>query len=248
MMSDLDDLGIAKSRPDSLRFNALNGNLAIHRYDPETRRRTVTDLPPRTRWAVDMPTRQRGFGRVTDAIYDMKLSPVGALVPEVPDSDLYKPAVSMLLYSPEWGLVEWQTAAAIAVRAIVGFWDRYKAAPEALDGDIPIIELGEPRVVVMGRDANQREFYAANIAIVAWMGRDVIPAFRVRPPTVAPPQSGAGIALAAPLASRLAAAAAPDCAVVAYRSSMQRSPRRDRCARARAQGRRRDRAEAIGSE
>jgi|SRR6516162_8608807 len=209
MMSDLDDLGIAKSRPDSLRFNALNGNLAIHRYDPETRRRTVTDLPPRTRWAVDMPTRQRGFGRVTDAIYDMKLSPVGALVPEVPDSDLYKPAVSMLLYSPEWGLVEWQTAAAIAVRAIVGFWDRYKAAPEALDGDIPIIELGEPRVVVMGRDANQREFYAANIAIVAWMGRDVIPAFRVRPPTVAPPQSGAGIALAAPLASRLAAAAAP---------------------------------------
>ena len=97
-MSDLDDLGYAKIRPDSLRFNGLTGCLTINRYSPETRRSTATEIPPGSRWAVDVLTRERGYGRVTDSIFDMRLSPVGSPPPVIEDEDLFKTAVSMLLY------------------------------------------------------------------------------------------------------------------------------------------------------
>jgi hypothetical protein len=208
-MSDIDDLPTTKTRPHSLRFNAVTGFLAVYCYNLETRQNSIVEIPPKSRWAIDMLTRERGYGRVTDAVFDMRLSPVGAPPPVIEDEDLFKTAVSMRLYSPDWGLVEWQTASALAVRAIIGLWETYKKSAEALVGDIPIVEIGTPRVVVIGRDTNKREFFAPQIDIVAWADREVFPAFRARPPTVALPQPDAGIALAAPLAARLGAAAAP---------------------------------------
>ena len=42
-------------------------------------------------FALDLATRERGYGLIRAAVYDMRLSPVGAKPPAWPDDDEFKP-------------------------------------------------------------------------------------------------------------------------------------------------------------
>jgi len=187
-MTDLDDLGGAYMHPNSLRFNAVTGILAKYVFDPEEWRRVPVEIAPGSHWAIDMLTRRRGLGRVTDGSYDMRLSYVGEPVPEAPDD--FKPAVSMMLYSPEHGLCYMETCGAILVRCISWLWEYYRSFRQSSDGLIPVIEIGGPREVHIGSRNNPRLFYAPQFKIIDWIERDTVPAFRATAPTVAlPPPS-----------------------------------------------------------
>jgi hypothetical protein len=201
-MSDLDDLG--RSYPNGLRFNALTGAVMVSRYNPSTKQRSATEVPPGSRCAVDMLTRQRGLAKVTDKVFDFKLTPVGAPPPALEDETDYKPAVAMFVYSPDYGYCEIRTNSAITVRAISSLWDEYRAAGEAIAGQIPVMIIGEPCEVVIGRGTNnERRFWSPNFSITAWVDREIVPAFRSRKPTVPLPTAPAPLAIAKDLGARL---------------------------------------------
>jgi hypothetical protein len=184
-MHDLDDLGSAHMRPESLRFNAVTGVLAKYVFDANEWRRVPVEIGPGSRWAVDMLTRRRGLGRVTDSSYDVRMSYVGEPVPEAPND--YKPAVSMMLYSPEHGLCYMETCSTILVRCISGLWEHYRSYRQSSEGLIPVIEIGEPRQIQIGSRNNPRMFYAPSFRIIDWIERDTVPAFKATAPTVALP-------------------------------------------------------------
>jgi hypothetical protein len=69
-MSDLSDLeGIF---PNSLRWNAEDGRLAISAYDAEAGERGLQeiDLGPDATFVMDMGTRTRGYGLIKTGIFE----------------------------------------------------------------------------------------------------------------------------------------------------------------------------------
>jgi hypothetical protein len=186
-MSDLDLLG--RTPPESLRFNALTGVLALNHFDAERWQRAPIVIEPPSKWAVDFATRMIGYGRVSDSVFDMRLVPVGQPVPALsPDEEpFFKTAFSMLLYNPEYGFAQMTSASAVLGRAICnGLWERIKGYAQAAEGLIPITVWGEPREVAIGQ-RNPRTFWAPSIGIAGWVDRNSIAAFAARPALVEPP-------------------------------------------------------------
>ena len=101
-MSDLSDLrGVF---PTSLRWNAEGGFLGISVFNPETGERELQEIElgkPAT-FAMDMATRERGYGLIKIGIYDMRLTPVGSPAPPWPDDEEFKPALGMLAVEPDF--------------------------------------------------------------------------------------------------------------------------------------------------
>jgi hypothetical protein len=162
-MYDLLDISSVKIYPVDLWFNCITGVLAKRQFNTERWEKKLNEIPPPSRWVADALTRQRGIGKVTDAVFDMRLTPVGTAPPIVENETDYKTAVSMLLVSPEHGLVLWTTCSSILVKSIGGLWDQYRLCQEASDGRIPHIQIGTPRPITIGR-ATQRQFYAPTIS------------------------------------------------------------------------------------
>jgi hypothetical protein len=186
-MQDLQDLGNASLYPESLRHNAMTGKLTISRFDPATWSRVRDEVDPPSTWVVDMLTRQRGYGLVTDSKFDMRLTSVGALPPPAPEDQRYKPTVGMLMWSETYGLAQWISCGSIAVRTIGVFWDECRTFTEASDGLLPVITIDHPRRVTIGHGPQQREFLAPVIEITDWVLRESIPVLAARPATVEPP-------------------------------------------------------------
>ena len=89
-MSDLSDLhGVF---PTSLRWNAETGFLAISVFNPETGERELQEIElgkPAT-FAMDLATRERGYGLIKTGVYDMRLTPVGSPPPPWPGDEEYQ--------------------------------------------------------------------------------------------------------------------------------------------------------------
>ena len=133
-MSDLSDLhGIF---PTSLRWNAETGVLGIAVYNAETGERELQEIElgqPAT-FAMDLATRERGYGLIKVGVYDMRLTPVGSPAPPWPGDEEYKPAIGCWVWNPTLGELRLETNAAIFRTAIADVWDRARFAPEAIDG------------------------------------------------------------------------------------------------------------------
>jgi hypothetical protein len=158
-MSDLSDLhGIY---PNSLRWNAETGVLAISAFDPKSGERELKPIEfgqPAT-FALDMATRERGYGRIRVGEYDMRLTPVGSPAPPWPgDGEEYKPAIGVWGWSPQHGEVRIETNAALFRQAIDNVFREAKCEPEAAKGEQPVVCIVN-RVLVTIK-ALKRDFFA----------------------------------------------------------------------------------------
>jgi hypothetical protein len=184
-MGDLSDLlGIY---PTSIRWNAETGFLAISVFNSESGERELQEIElgrPAT-FALDLATRERGYGLIKAGVYNMKLTPVGSPPPPWPDDEEYKPAIGCWLWNPTFGELRLETNAAILRQAIANVWDKARLEPQAVEGLQPVVCFVD-RVPVPVKQVN-KTFNGPLIKTVGWVQRDKVPGWRERAPTVSPP-------------------------------------------------------------
>jgi hypothetical protein len=187
-MSDLD--GLHGVFPPSLRWNAEGGFLGASVYNAETGERDLKEIElgkPAT-FALDLATRERGYGLIRAAVYDMRLSPVGAKPPAWPDDDEFKPALGCWVWSPMHGELRVETNAQLFRTAVAAVWDKAKGAPEAAAGLTPVVCFTD-RVQVTIKSVG-KSFYTPVIEIIGWVSRDKIPGWSERAvPLPKPPEA-----------------------------------------------------------
>ena len=183
---DISDLHGVLATP--LRWNAETGVLAYGSYDEASGERELIEIElgsPTAKFAMDLRTRERGYGMIRQGLYDMRLSPVGEPAPEWPGDDAYKAAVACWVWTPLLGELRLETNQTTLLRTITGVWDRARTFREAAEGFEPIVHF------IGRRDQPYRRigkvFQAPIVDIVGWVPRDKIPAFAMREPTVKAP-------------------------------------------------------------
>jgi hypothetical protein len=153
-MSDLSDLhGIY---PISLRWNAETGILGISVYNAETGERELQEIElgrPAT-FAMDLATRERGYGLIKVGTFDMKLTPVGSPAPPWPDDEEYKPALGCWLWNPTFGELRLETNATIFRTAVADVWGQARSAPEFMQGLQPVVRFVD-RVAIPVKAVNK---------------------------------------------------------------------------------------------
>jgi hypothetical protein len=193
-MSDLSDLhGIF---PNSLRWNAETGVLGVAVFNAETGEREVQEIQlgsATATFAMDLATRERGYGMIKVGFYDMRLTPVGSPPPDWPGEDEgYKPALGCWLWNPALGDLRLEICAAIFRDAVDSIWKQAKFAQEAIDGLQPAIRF-VGRVEIPVKSVN-KTFYGPVIQIVGWTERGNVPGWKERAPTVPPPKAPPSLA------------------------------------------------------
>jgi hypothetical protein len=186
-MTDIGDLhGVY---PAALRWNAEDGLLSVSTFNPESGERELREIQfgePAT-FALDLSTRERGYGLIRVGVYDMKLTPVGAAPPDWPGDDKeYKPAIGCWVFNPMFGEVRLETCATLYRQAVVGVWDAAKYEEEAIKGLQPIIRF-VGSVDVPFRSLG-KTFCGPVIKRIGWIERNAIPGWSGRAPTVALPK------------------------------------------------------------
>jgi hypothetical protein len=184
-MSDLSDLhGVY---PTSLRWNAETGFLAISVFNAETGERELREieLGKTATFAMDLATRERGYGLIKTGVYNMQLTPVGSPPPPWPGDEEYKPAIGCWLWNPTFDELRLETNAAIFRQAVANVWDQARFEPQAAEGLQPVVCFAD-RVPVQVKAVN-KTFSGPVIKVIGWVERDKVPGWRERAPTVSPP-------------------------------------------------------------
>jgi hypothetical protein len=187
MSSDLS--GLRGIFPPSLRWSAEAGSLAISVFNVETGERELQEIElgkPAT-FAMDLATRERGYGLIRVGLYDMRLTPVGSPPPPWPDDDEFKPALGCWMWNPTLGEVRFETNAAIAREAMLAVWDAGKDAPEAAAALQPVVQFVSS--VAKTIKSVSKTFQSRVIKIIGWVERNQVPGWAEREPTVSPPKA-----------------------------------------------------------
>jgi hypothetical protein len=186
-MSDL--YGLHGIFPNALRWNSETGALGYSAYNAETGERGLQEIPlgsATATFAMDLLTREVGYGLIKSGTYEMLLSPVGSQMPTWPGDDSeYKPALGCWVWNPPFGELRLETNAAIFRQAVSSVWDQARFAQEAIDGLQPVICFVD-RVDVPIKSVG-KTFQGPVIKIVAWTKRDNVPGWKERAATVPPP-------------------------------------------------------------
>ena len=186
-MSDISDLhGVY---PPSLRWNAETGVLGISAFNPESGERELREieLGQTATFAMDLATRERGYGLIKVGLYDMRLTPVGSPPPSWPDDEEFKPALGCWLWHPTFSELRFETNGAIVRQAMMAVWDACKGAPEAAARLQPVICFADSAPITV--KSVGKTFRGPIIKIVGWVERDKVPGWAEREPTVLPPKA-----------------------------------------------------------
>jgi hypothetical protein len=194
-MSDL--AGLHGVYPTSLRWNAEAGFLGISVFNPGNGERELREieLGQTATFAMDLATRERGYGLIKVGIYDMRLTPVGSPPPPWPDDEEFKPALGCWLWNPVFGELRLETNGAIVRQAMMAVWDTCKGATEATAGLQPVICFADS-APIMVKSVSKR-FFGPIIRVAGWVERDKVPGWTEREPTVLPPKTLAALPTAA---------------------------------------------------
>jgi hypothetical protein len=186
-MSDLSDLeGVY---PTALRWNAEAGVLGISAFNPETGERELRpiDFGKAATFAMDLGTRERGYGLIKIATYDMRLTSVGSPPPPWPGDPEFKPALGCWLWNPTYGELRLETNASLFRIAITRVWECAAFDQQAVSGQQPVIRFeGKTAVAIK---AVGKTFQSPIIKIIGWVERDKVPGWAARTPTVAAPSA-----------------------------------------------------------
>jgi hypothetical protein len=177
---------------DIIIYDANAGRLYRMDYKPDTREKAKVDITtPSPRFAIDFGSLEVGYGAFGPSGLDFRGVPEGQPIPALPaDTDdngrlTYRPMVRAKLYGKVLnGLRVWSIRANCVQEVIDELYSKFKAAPEAQQGKIPIVELTKTVPVTLGRGARQRTLYVPCFGIVGWTDR--VPEMGER--TVPPPK------------------------------------------------------------
>jgi hypothetical protein len=186
MSSDLS--GLHGVYPTSVRWNAEIGVLAISIFNPESGERELREieLGQAATFAMDLATRERGYGLIKIGIYDMRLTPVGSPAPPWPDDVEYKPAIGVWLWNPTFGELRLEANGMIVREAVTSIWEACKLEPEAAAGLQPVVCFTDS--VPIPIKSVGKTFHGPIIKIAGWVERAKVPGWTEREPTVPPPK------------------------------------------------------------
>ncbi len=191
---------IAADFAEIVKFDARAGRLFRLDYNPDTREKTSVDITsPPPRFAMDFGALEVGYAHFALTGPDYRTVPEGQPLPAQPmDKDeqgrlLFKPVFRVKIFGKILnGLREWSSSANAVLESVDDLYNKFRAAPEAQSGKIPIVELTRTIPVQMGRGARQTTVYTPCFAIVGWtdrvteMGGRTVPVPKPPAPTVIP--------------------------------------------------------------
>jgi hypothetical protein len=196
---------------DIVKYDANAGRMFKIDYNFETREKMPVDITmPPPRFAVDFGSLEVGYGRITAAGPDLRLVPESQPLPPQPlDKDekgrlVFRPAFRLKIFGKVLdGPREWVSTATCVLDAVEDLYKKFRDAPEARQGKIPIVELTRTLPTTVGRGARQRTLYVPSFMIVGWtdrvseMGERTVPPPGAPAAMTTPPAASAGVATGA---------------------------------------------------
>ena len=175
---------------DIVKFDANAGRLFRIDYDINTREKVPVDITvPPPKFAFDFGTLQLGYAHFAPDGPDYRLVPEGKELPaQPPDRDEKgRPKFRFVFKAQLYGKIlggirEWSSAANCVHDAVDDLYQKFKAAPEAWQGKIPIVTLTKTLPISVGKGARKRTLYAPCFVITDWtdrvpdMGERIVPA------------------------------------------------------------------------
>jgi hypothetical protein len=163
-----------------VKFDTRAGRLLRSDYDEARREKVTTDITsPPPKFAFDFGTLEVGYGTFSQSGPDFHVVPEGQPIPPRPsDRDdkgrlLYKSVFRVrLLGTVLGGVREFASSARVVLQATEELYNRYKSAPEAWAGKIPITELTRTLPGQMGKAPYTSTVYTPVFTIVGWANRD----------------------------------------------------------------------------
>ena len=176
--------GLASPAPaadfaDICKYDANAGRLFRVDYSIDSREKESVDITiPPPRFAVDFGSLEVGYAHFASGGPEFRLVPEGKPLPVQP-TDLdekgrlkFRPVFRLKIYGKiVGGLREWSSAANCVLEPVDDLYAKFKAAPEAQQGKIPICELTKTIPVTVGRGTRQRTLYAPCFTITGWTDR-----------------------------------------------------------------------------
>ena len=185
---------VAGDFADIVKFDARAGRFFRVDYDPLTREKVPADITsPPPRFAIDFGSLEVGYAHFAPTGPDLRVVPEGQPIPAQPaDKDdkgrlMFKPVFRAKLYGKVLGgLREWASSANAVLEAVDDLYQKFRAAPEAQTGKVPIVEMTKTIPITAGKGARQTTVYAPCFNICGWTERVAEMGERTVP---APPQS-----------------------------------------------------------
>jgi hypothetical protein len=164
---------------DIVKYDARAGRMFRIDYDPDTQTKEAVDITsPAPRFAIDFGTLEIGYVKFTSNGPDYRMVPEGQKLPEQPDEKnekrqlTYRPGCKLLLYGKcLGGLRLWTPTANCVLEPLDELYQKYRAAPEAKDGKIPVVEITRTVPITTGQGQRKSTVYAPFFAILGWVDR-----------------------------------------------------------------------------
>jgi hypothetical protein len=119
-----------------------------------------------------------GYGYFSPTGPDLRVVPEGQPLPPQPaDKDdkgrrMFRPVFRVKLFGKILdGLREWSSSANVVLEAVDDLYQKFRAAPEAQGGKIPIVELTKTIPLTLGKGQRQTTVYTPCFVIVGWTDR-----------------------------------------------------------------------------
>lgn len=182
----------------------------------------AVELPPGTAFALDFGSLEVGYVDFTAQGPVRHMVPFGATIPQQPGEKndegkvRFRPGFYAKVAGQSLdGLREWCSNAAVLLNALDDLWQTFAAAPEAGQGQIPLISIIGSTPVKSGKGAQSSTNYAPIFKINGWIDRpDLFGARTVPAPRAAAQQAAPVVQPAQPVAPvAQASAAAPPAAM-----------------------------------
>ena len=207
---------VASDFTERVKIDARSGRMIKITYDPDTREKEQEDITyPPPRFAFDFGSLEVGYAYFSVAGPDFRVVPEGQTLPNQPsDTDdqgklLFRPVFRAKLYGQVLdGLRELASSANVVMEAVDDLYQKFRQAPEAAEGLIPVVELVKTIPVTFGKGKRENTVYQPCFAIVRWvdrvpeMGERTVPAPKPVPAAARVVQRAATVPTEAPHAPR----------------------------------------------
>jgi hypothetical protein len=170
---------IANDFADIFKYDARAGRGFRIDYNPDTREKTPVDITsPPPSFAIDFGSLEVGYGHFLPTGPDLRVVPEGQSLPPQPtDKDdkgrtMFRPVFRVKLYGKVLnGLREWASSANVVMESVDDLYNKFRVAPEAQSGKIPIVQLTKTIPMTIGKGQRATTVYAPCFAIVGWTDR-----------------------------------------------------------------------------
>ncbi len=181
---------IANDFADIFKYDARAGRGFRIDYNPDTREKTPVDITsPPPSFAIDFGSLEVGYGHFSPTGPDLRVVPEGQSLPPQPtDKDdkgrtMFRPVFRVKLYGKILhGLREWASSANVVMESVDDLYNKFRVAPEAQSGKIPIVQLTKTIPMTIGKGQRATTVYAPCFAIVGWTDRVAAMGERTVPP------------------------------------------------------------------